>query len=80
MKNEHMIGKTLLGISRIESFRLKGWRVYLEPSEEYPAGRLVAEEFDLGRIIHSHPELRRARISSAEDYYGITILRLKRGA
>lgn len=80
MKNEDMVGKTLLGISRVESFRLKGWRVYLEPSVEHPAGRKVAEEYDLKRIIKDHPELRRARVSSAEDYYGITILRMKRGA
>ena len=77
MKIEQMIGKTILGISRITSFRLKGWRVYWELANGGISGPMVAEDYSLKKIIHDHPELKGARVCLAEDYYGIIILRVK---
>ena len=80
MKIEDMVKKTILQIAATDSMRLKGWRIYTEPSEDHPYGKKIAEDYDLKRIAHDHPELRRARIYSAEDYYGIIILRIRRKA
>lgn len=51
----------------------KGYRVYLLRDKTDQIGKLVAEDYDLSRILAAHQELKHCRVISYEDYYGIRI-------
>jgi len=70
-------GKTLGYMARRSGFRLKGYRVYVLQDPEDQNGVRIGEEYELGRILQEHPELRRSRIVRIEDYFGLTILRVR---
>lgn len=79
MKIEEMQGKTLGYISRRHSFHIKGWRIFSLRDKHDTTGTQIATEFDLKRVLRERPALKRAKVISAEDYYGVILLRVREG-
>ncbi len=73
----NLIGYTLGYAARSYGFRAKGYRVYMLRDEGDSQGAKIAEDYELGRILRLHPELRRCRVASMEDYFGMLIFRVK---
>ncbi len=79
MEEEGVRGKTLGYAARTPSLCAKRYRVYLLRDEGDRYGAMIAEDYDLQRIIRSHKGLNRSRIVDCEDYYGIRIFRVREG-
>lgn len=73
----NLIGYTLGHAARTCGFRAKGYRVYMLREEGDSTGVKLAEDYELGRILRLHPELRRCRVASLEDYFGMLIFRVR---
>lgn len=73
------IGKTLGYAARKLGFWAKGYRVYRLRDESDRDGVMLAEDYELGRIIQGHPGLNRSRVAACEEYYGIRIFRVREG-
>ena len=73
------IGKTLGYAARKLGFWAKGYRVYRLRDESDRDGVMLAEDYELGRIIQGHPGLNRSRVAAYEEYYGIRIFRVREG-
>ena len=71
--------KTLGYAARSPGLYAKRYRVYLLRDENDRYGTMIAEDYDLQRIIRSRKGLNRGRIVSCEDYYGIRIFRVREG-
>lgn len=69
---------TLGWAARECGFRRQGYRVYMLRNQADTDGQLIAHDYELSRILRDHPELRRCRVAKQEDYYGITIFRVRR--
>lgn len=72
-------GLTLGYVSRFRGIRQKGYRVFIQQDVADECGKVLATGYDLAQIVRQHPELKKMRIASEEDYYGETIIRLKKG-
>lgn len=79
MQEEKLKGKTLGYAARTPGTYAKSYRVYLLCDESDRDGVMLAEEYDLKRIIQTHPGLNRSRIVSCEEYFGIRIFRVREG-
>lgn len=77
MEKDKLIGKTLGYAARKMGFWAKTYRVYRLRDESDRDGVRIAEDYELKRILFEHPELRRYRIASYEEYYEIRILRVR---
>ena len=77
MEKDKLIGKTLGYAARKMGFWAKCYRVYRLRDESDRDGVRIAEDYELKRILFEHPELRRCRIASYEEYYDIRILRVR---
>lgn len=77
MQEEKLTGKTLGYAARTPGLYAKSYRVYLLRDESDRYGAMIAEDFDLKRILRSRKGLNRSRIVSSEDYYGIRIFRVR---
>lgn len=79
MEKRDITGLTFGYAARYRGFRLKGYRVFVLPNEDDDSGRIVATGYDLKHIALQHPELKKMRVVSEEDYYGKTDIRVKGG-
>ena len=77
MEKDKLIGKTLGWAARKMGFWAKWYRVYRLRDENDRDGQRIGEDHELKRILFEHPEMRRCRIASYEEYYDIRILRVR---
>lgn len=77
MSKNQFEGKTLMYAARELGFCAKGYRVYILQGDDDRTGRRVAEDYELGRILTAHTELKHCRVISYEEYYGIVIFRVR---
>ena len=77
--DEKLKGKTLGYAARTPGYYAKSYRVYLLRDDGDRYGTMIAEDYDLQRIIRSRKGLNRSRIVSCEDYYSIRVFRVREG-
>lgn len=77
MVKRDITGMTLGFAAKHRGFAIKGYRVFVLEDEDNTSGKTVATGYELKNIVSQHPNLRNMRVSSEEDYYGETIIRLR---
>lgn len=70
------IGKTLSEIQKDCGYNPNGYAVFLLFDENDNRGKLIAEDFSIGDILHEFPEYAELKVKLENDFYGETVFRV----
>lgn len=78
MNESRFIGKTLREIAEKSDLNFKGYVVFVLKNDQDDTGRRIESCFHVRHLLHKHPELADNKVKIAYDYYGETILRVRK--
>lgn len=76
MLSQRLAGKTVKELVEIKSMFWYPIRVFLLENEEDKTGRLLISTYTFQQILDQCPAAAEAKVVSAENYFGETILRI----
>lgn len=78
MNESRFIGKTLRELVTASGPNHKGYAVFVLQDDRDDTGQRAGNSYTIRNLLHLHPELADHTVKIAHDYYGETILRVRK--
>ena len=73
------IEKTLAEVHKDCGGNLHGYSIFVLQDEYDTNGKLLDEDISIGLILKKHPQYANCKVKYENDFYGTTVLRVKKG-